>query len=144
MDVRAKTSLRAGLLCLLNVVSSSLLTPPQYSSAEKRCKIDSVMKKSNRNSCDPEDDTDLEIDGIEDAAHPESELFEPAEKPGLQSQFSRGPKDDTNLEIDGIEDNVNPELETVDLLLEQGSQDRIDVVLERRTQSRDTHNAEDR
>jgi len=96
------------------------------------------MKKSNRNSCDPEDDTDLEIDGIEDVAHLESELFEPAENPGLQSQFSRGPKDDTNLEIDGIEDKFNPELETVDLLLEQGSQDRIDVVLERRTQSRDT------
>ena len=102
------------------------------------------MKVSKRNSCDPEDDTDLEIDGIDDAVHLESEVVEPAANIGLQSQFGRGPKDDTDLEIDGIEDKVNPELETVDLLLERGSQDRIDVVLERRTKSRDTHNAEDR
>ena len=102
------------------------------------------MKQSKRNICDPEDDTDLEIDGIEDAVHLESEILAPAANPGLQKQFSRGPKDDTDLEIEGIENNVNLEFEAVDMLLEQGSQDRIDLVLERRTQSRGTHDCEDR
>ena len=101
------------------------------------------MKESKRNSCDPKDDTDLEIDGIEDAVHLETEVVESAGNLGLQSQFSRDPEDDTDLEIDGIEDKVNLELETVDLVLEQGSQDRIDVVLERRSQNRDTDDSED-
>ena len=101
------------------------------------------MKESNQNSFDPEDDTDLEIEGIENAIHLETKNVESTEGLELRSRLSRSTEEDTELEIDDIEDKVNIELESVDLLLEQGSQDRIDVVLERRSQNRDNHDSED-
>jgi hypothetical protein len=117
-----------------------------YSSAKKRRRIDSVMKKSNRNSLDPEDDTDLEIDAIEDAVHLETEIVESVGNPGLRSRFSCDPEDDTDLEIDGIEDKVNLEidsiedkvnleLKSVDLLIGQGPLNQIDIVLEQGAQN---------
>ena len=92
------------------------------------------MKESNQVSLDLEDDTDL--DGIEDAVHLETEIVESVGSLGLRSRFSCDPEDDTDLDIDGIEDNNRLELETVDVLLEQESQDQIDVVLERRSPNR--------
>ena len=114
------------------------------------------MKVSKRGSRDPEDDTDLEIDDIEDNHHPELETLETTGNPGLPNQLSRDSEDDTDLE-----------LETVDLVLdqrsrdwidivteqgsqvrnnrvtEQGSQVRIDIVTEQRSQSQDSQDTED-
>lgn len=128
------------------------------------------MKVSKRGSRDPEDDTDLEIDDIEDNHHPELETLETTGNPGLPNQLSRDSEDDTDLEIDDIEDNNHPELETleatgnpglpsqfsrdseddtdleletVDLVLDQRSRDWIDIVTEQRSQSQDSQNTED-
>ena len=76
------------------------------------------MNESNQNSRDYDDETDLDIDRIEDNNQLELESVDLVLEQGQQCQ--------------------------IDIVTEQGSQDRIDVMLERRSQSRDTHDGEDR
>lgn len=95
-----------------------LHTPLLYSSTDKSPRIDSAMNESNQNSRDYDDETDLDIDRIEDNNKLELESVDLVLEQGQQCQ--------------------------IDIVTEQGSQDRIDVMLERRSQSRDTHDGEDR
>jgi hypothetical protein len=76
------------------------------------------MNESNQNSRDYDDETDLDIDRIEDNNQLELESVDLVLEQGQQCR--------------------------IDIVTEQGSQDRIDVMLERRSQSPDTHDGEDR
>jgi hypothetical protein len=94
-----------------------LHTPPHHSSVEKSSRIDSAMKVSNQNSRDHEDDTDLDIDGLEDSVHREREVVDLLLKQGLQSQIdivleqgshsedSYDTEGDIDHEVEGIEGN---------------------------------------
>lgn len=100
----AKASKDGGCLMSAENRECDLHTPPHDSSVEKRPRIDSAMKVSN--------------------------------------QISRDHEDDTYLELDGIEDSIHREREIVDLLLKQGLQNHIDLVLEPESQGTDGHDTE--
>jgi hypothetical protein len=112
-----KSSKDGGCLMPVENREFDLHAPLHYSSVEKSPRIDSAMKESNRNSSDPEDGTDLDIDGIEDNIPLKLETIDLVLEQGQQSKFdivleqeshsedSYDTEADIDHEIEGIEGN---------------------------------------
>lgn len=91
-----------------------------------------IMKESNQNSGDDEDDTGLDIEGIEDSIHLGLEAIDPVFEPESQSQDGHETEDNifpefvyiedddsrTSFDFKGIRDCTNSQPKPTDVLFD--------------------------